>query len=179
MSDADTDRVSRYAEAILQVARGEGALDAVDDELLRIARAIRDNRELHDALTDQQLPAGRRLEVIDRILQAAHPATRTAMALLVTAGRVRDLGEIARRVAERAAAERQRELAEVYVAVPLDQDRRDRLRQALEGITGKDLELKVFVDPAVVGGVRATIGDTVIDGSVARRLDEVRGRLSG
>ncbi|HEX2026874.1 MAG TPA: ATP synthase F1 subunit delta [Nitriliruptorales bacterium] len=171
------DRVGAYADAIFEVARGERAVDAVDDELLQVARAVRDNRELHDAMTNHEFPVGRRLDALDRILEAAHPTTRAAMALLVTSGRVRELEEIARRVAERAAAERQRELAEVYVAVPLDEDRRERLRQALEEATGKDLELKVFVDPGVIGGVRAMVGDTVIDGTLARRLEEVRARL--
>lgn len=174
-----TDRAEAYAEAIVEIARGEDAVDAVDDELLRLARAVSENTELHELLTNKHHPVSRRLEALDELLQAAHPATRSAVALLVSSGRVRDLDRIAHLVAERAAAERQRELAEVYVATPLDQQRRDRLRQALEQVTGKELELKVFVDPNVVGGVRAKIGDEVIDGSVARRLQEIKARLGG
>ncbi len=172
-----TDRTNAYADAILEIARGEDALDEVDDELLQISHAMSDNRDLHEALTNRQYPAARRLQVVDEVLEAAHPTTRAAMALLIVSNRVSDLDNIAQRVAERAAEERQRALAEVYVAVPLNQERRDRLREALEEATGKALELKVFVDPAVVGGVRAKVGNTVIDGSVARRLEDVRARL--
>lgn len=170
-------RSKAYADAIVEVARGEDALAVVDDELLQIARAVSGNRELYDALTDQQLPVARRLEIVDRVLETAHPATRTAVALLVSSGRARDIEDIARAVAERAAEERQRAVAEVQVAVPLSQERRERLLEALESATGMQLDLKVFVDPAVIGGIRAKIGDTVIDGSVARRLDDIKARL--
>ncbi len=173
------DRVTAYAEAIVRIAEGEDALDAVDDELLELARALRGNRELHDALTNRQFPVSRRLDVLDEVLDAAHPATRTAVSMLVASGRARDLEEIARLVAERAAEQRQRALAEVWVAKPLDQERRQRLREALEDATGKTVELKVYVDPAVIGGVRAKIGDLVIDGTVARRLDTLKARLGG
>ena len=77
----------------------------------------------------------------------------------------------------RAAASDDRELAEVTVAKPLDDQRRAALQAALEQATGKQLELQVVVDESVVGGVRAVVGDTVLDGSLARRLDQIRTRV--
>lgn len=176
---ANNDRTKPYVDAIVAMAHAEDALDAVEDELLRVSRALQEHTDLHEAITDTQLPLGRRLEVIDEVLEAAHPMTRTAMTLLISSGRVRQVEDIAHEVAERAAEERERELAEVYVAVPLDQERRDRLREALEEVTGKQLELKVYVDESVVGGVRAHIGDTIIDGTIARRFEDIRSRLGG
>lgn len=174
------DRTQHYAQAIVAIARAEDALDAVEDELMLVARAIEENNELREKLTDIHLPADRRLGFVrSEILAAAHPATRSALALLIVSERVRDVGRIAHAVAEQAAAEREAELAEVYVAVELDDERRERLRQALERATGKRLSMKVFVDPSVLGGVRARIGDVVLDGTVARRLDDVRARLGG
>ena len=172
------DRTEAYAQAIVMIARGEDALDAVDEELLRVARGLADNPQLHEALTDGRLPIDRRIQVLDEVLPAAHPATRSALAMLVAAGRIRQLDAVAHRVAELTAAEGERELAEVRVAVPLNEEQRERLRRALERATGKRLELMVFVDPTVVGGVFAKVGDSVIDGSVARRLDDVRARLA-
>lgn len=168
-----------YARALVEVGRAEDALDVLGDELLRVAEAVRSDRELHDALTDQHVAVEGRLRVVDQVLQAAHPATRSAVALLVAAGRARDLDEVAQRVAALAAEERQRALAEVRVAVPLSDERKEELRKALERATGKQLELKVFVDPSVVGGVRAKIGDMIIDGSLARRIDDLEARLTG
>jgi F-type H+-transporting ATPase subunit delta len=58
--------------------------------------------------------------------------------------------------------------------VPLSEDTVSRLTSALRKATGKDVEVKVVVDPAVIGGIVARVGDTVIDGSIARRFDSVR-----
>ena len=69
------------------------------------------------------------------------------------------------------------ELAEVRTAVPLTQDQETRLAAALANATGKQVNLKVVVDPSVLGGIVATIGDTVIDGSVRTRIDQLKSRL--
>ena len=69
------------------------------------------------------------------------------------------------------------EVAEVRSAVPLSADQESRLKAALANATGKQLNLKVVVDPSVLGGLVATVGDTVIDGSVRTRLDNVKSRL--
>jgi F-type H+-transporting ATPase subunit delta len=59
----------------------------------------------------------------------------------------------------------------------LDEEQQRRLTEALEKATGKKIELKVIQDPSVLGGVLARVGDTVIDGTVRRRLDQLRESL--
>jgi F-type H+-transporting ATPase subunit delta len=61
--------------------------------------------------------------------------------------------------------------------VPLTADQQDRLAAAIVNATGKQVNLKVVVDPSVIGGVVATVGDTVIDGSVRTRIDQLKSRL--
>lgn len=174
-----SERTQAYAQAVVSLATGEGALDTVEDELLQVARAIDANNALREKLTDIHLPVGQRLTFIDSdVLTAAHPATRAALAMVIAANRAGDLDAIATEVARNAAEARQHELAEVYVAAPIDDATREALRAALERTTGKKLDLKVFIDETVVGGVRAKIGDTVIDGSLARRLADVRTRMT-
>jgi len=173
-----TDNTTVYAEAIVAMARAERALDTVADELLSLARSIDGNNDLREKLVDIHLPLGNRLAFVESTaLQAAHPATRTALATIITAGLVSRIGEIAQAVAGIAATARNHELAEIRVAQPLDDARLDALRQALERAVGKSLDVKVVVDPSVLGGVHARIGDQVIDGSLARRLADVRSRL--
>ncbi|HEY6634256.1 MAG TPA: ATP synthase F1 subunit delta, partial [Acidimicrobiia bacterium] len=94
--------------------------------------------------------------------------------LLVAQGRVTDLPAIAAAVAEVAAASRDKAVAEVRSAVPLDEETIQRLTQALSRATGRDVEVKLIVDPAVIGGIVARVGDTVIDGSIATRVASVR-----
>ena len=94
--------------------------------------------------------------------------------LLVSQNRVTDLPDIAIAVASVAAASREKQLAEVRSAVPLDDATIERLTAALARATGKQVEVKVILDPAVIGGIVARVGDTVIDGSIAKRVDSVR-----
>lgn len=174
-----SDRTTAYAAAIREIGRAEGALDTVSDELAQLAQALRDNEQLRDALGDTQIPVGRRLTLLEtEVLGAASPGTRAAVAMLLAADRAPDLPDVSTDLARLAAEQEERELAEVTVAVPLSDERRAALREALERATGKRLELQITVDPDVVGGVRAVVGDTVIDGSLAHRLDEVRSRLA-
>jgi F-type H+-transporting ATPase subunit delta len=77
-------------------------------------------------------------------------------------------------VAEAAASSRDKAVAEVRSAVPLDEETVQRLTAALGRATGKEVEVKVVVDPSVIGGIVARVGDTVIDGSIAHRVDSVR-----
>ncbi len=169
------DRTSGYADAVVALATAEDSLDVVETELHTIARAIDGNAELQERLTDTQIPVTQRLRFIEsEVFTAAHPTTRAALAMLIAADRVLDLQPIVTKVSEAAATRRDRDLAEVFVAQALDDTQTEQLRRALEQATGKSLDLKVHVDPTVVGGVRARVGDTVIDGSLARRLQDVR-----
>jgi len=78
-----------------------------------------------------------------------------------------------------AAERRQHVVAEVRSAVQLDERQRERLAAALSRATGRAVEVKVVVDPTVVGGVVAKIGDEVLDGTLRTRLTEARQHLSG
>ena len=171
----DADRIDAYAESVLGLVRAEGDLDEVTDELFRFARALEGSDDLWRALGDAQLPVARRQQiVVDLLGGQASPVTTAIVTMLVGTGRARDIPAVVDLVVDHAAKERQREVAEVRSAVDLDDDQRDRLATALKAATGKDVEVKVVVDPAVLGGVVATIGDTVIDGSVRHRLDQLR-----
>jgi F-type H+-transporting ATPase subunit delta len=167
-----------YATAIHAIAVSEGALDVVETELSAIARAVGSDAELQRQLTDRQLPADRRLRLLDAgVFATAHAVTRAALAMLITAERVGQLSDVAVALAEQVAASRDRTYAEVQVAHPLTDAQTTALQAALERATGAELTMRIVVDPSVVGGIRARIGDTVIDGSVARRIAQLRTRI--
>lgn len=170
------DHTSAYARAALEIAEGEGATEVVERELRALARAIDGNDQLRTALTDQQLPLGRRLGAVeDDLLAAAHPATRTVLAMVLAAERAGELSAIVERMTDLVASGLV--TAEVASAVPLDAQRRTALTAALERATGHELDVRFVVDESVVGGVRATVGDTVIDGSLLKRMSELRTRI--
>ena len=172
------DRIDGYTTALLEVARAEGSLEQVQDELFSFSQALQRSDELRSALTEQRLPAARRQAIVEDLLgERASPTTVALVSFVVGAGRARDLPTIIERVISRAAEERDREVAHVRSAVPLDEDQRQRLAQALADATGKQVDVRVVVDPSVIGGVVAQVGDTVIDGTVRHRLDQLKARL--
>jgi len=169
------DRSHAYAEALLAVARSEGRLAEVEDELFRVARLLESNDELRTTLTDAQLPVSRRQQIVEDLLGGiADPATTALVSMVVGTGRARDLPAIIDELVKLSAAEGNREVAEVRSAVDLTDDQKQRLAAALEAKIGKKVELKVIIDPTVLGGLVAQVGDTVIDGSIKTRLQQLK-----
>jgi len=169
-----SERAHAYAGALLAVARSEGNLAEVEDELFRFARLLETNDELRTTLTDAQLPVSRRQQIVEDLLGGrANPVSTALVSMVVGAGRARDLSAIIDEVVQLSAAEGNREVAEVRSAVALSDDQKQRLAAALEAKTGKKVELKVIIDPSVLGGLVAQVGDTVIDGSIKTRLQQL------
>lgn len=169
------DRIDGYARGIFEIARGEGTLDRVEAELLSISRAFETSPELRSNLTDPQLPLERKQAIVEDLIGGrAAGLTVGVIQLLIGQGRASEIPAVAIAVAGAAAASRDKEVAEVRSAVALDDATVSRITAALERATGKDVEVKVIVDPSVIGGLVARVGDTVIDGSIAKRVDSVR-----
>jgi F-type H+-transporting ATPase subunit delta len=170
--------VRGYGEAFFAVAEAEGVLDKVEEELFAFGTAIEQNPALREALTDASLPAENRTAVVREILgDRAHPVTAALVGFAIDAGRAKDLGAIVTAMATMAADRRDARLAEVRSAVPLDDDQRARVAAALSRATGRTIEIKVVVDPTVVGGLVARVGDEVFDGSIANRLNDAKQHL--
>jgi F-type H+-transporting ATPase subunit delta len=179
MAEGDS-TVEGYAEAIFAVAKAEGGLDRVEDELYRFARAFESNAELGRRLSDEAIDLQTRTAIVQDLLGGkAHQSTVNAVSFVVQSGRARQLPQIADAVVAKASTARRRGVAEVRSAIPLDEDQTRRLAAALEQSSGQQVDVKVVVDPEVVGGLIVRMGDTVIDGTVARRLAEMRTAMTG
>jgi F-type H+-transporting ATPase subunit delta len=175
-----TGTVQAYAEAVHAIAAAEGALEVVEAELASIAEVVAADPAIVQRLSDRQVPVEQRMRLLEGgVLATAHPATRAALAMLIAAERFGHLRDVATALSERSATAVGRTYAEVQVAQPLSEAQATALQAALERATGAELTMRVTVDPSVVGGVRARVGDTVIDGSVARRLSQLRTRING
>ncbi len=173
-----SDHLDAYATALFEVARAEGRLDEVEDELFRVGRAIQGSDELKETLSDQRVPLEKRQAIVEDLLGSKASGTTTSLvSFVVGSGRSRDLPKIIERLVARAAAEKGKAVAEVRSAIPLDGDQQARLAAALSKATGKSVAVKVVIDPSIMGGLVAQIGDKIIDGSVKTRLEQLKGRL--
>jgi F-type H+-transporting ATPase subunit delta len=172
---SDSDKVAVWADALLRIAGAEGGLDRSEDELFKVARTFEGNDDLRSTLTDIAIPIERRAGVVEELLgKRAAPLTTAMVTFIVAAGRAHDLPAIVDAFVSRAAELRAEAVAEVRSAFPLDADQVSRLAEALGKATNRKVTVKVVIDPTVLGGIVARVGDTVIDGSVRSRLEQLR-----
>ncbi|XVX21370.1 F0F1 ATP synthase subunit delta [Actinomycetota bacterium] len=181
-SDRDlTDTIESVAvQGVLASAEAGGRADRVEDELFRFERIVAANPELRDNLTNRQGNAQAKAGVVSQLLEgkAAEETVRLARQA-VLAPRGRKLDATLESYLRLAAGRRDQLTAVVTSAVALDEQQAARLSGALEKHYGKSVLLQQVVDPAVVGGIRVQIGDEVVDGTVARKLEGARRHLTG
>ncbi|MDQ3958359.1 MAG: ATP synthase F1 subunit delta [Actinomycetota bacterium] len=177
---ATDELIHGYAEALFSIVRAEDELDRVEDELFHFGKLLESNHELKQALSDKSIEKDQRQKVLTEILSGkVSPHTLGLLEFIVAQGRARQLPQILDELSDLAAEARNAVVAEVRTAVPLDDSQRKELAAALSQATGKKVEVKVLVDPSVIGGVVAKIGDTVIDGTVRRRLEQLKEQVRG
>ncbi|MEU5521682.1 F0F1 ATP synthase subunit delta [Streptomyces sp. NPDC047860] len=165
--------------ADLTAAEQAGALDDVEDELFRFGRIISSNAELRAALTDRSAPASAKSRLLHSLLGGrANATTERLVTRLVSAPRGRSLESGLESLSKLAAERRDRMVAVVTSAVPLSDQQKQRLGDALAKLYGRRMHLNLDVDPAVIGGIRVQVGDEVINGSLADRLEDASRRLA-
>lgn len=173
------DLVRGYAEAMVSIAEAEGELEPVEEQVYAFAKMVEKRAKVREALIDPELPNENKRNLIGEVLgERANPVAVNLLGMLVEQGRARDIGRIAESLAEVAAERRQQVVGEVRSAVPLTDAQRRRLAEALSSATGRKVEVKVIVDPDLVGGVVARVGDVIFDGSIRSRLDEAKQQLT-
>ena len=169
-----------YAEALFAVAQAEGETQAVESQLFAFAKLLESQPKVREALIDPSLPPENTKGLIrDALGERANPIALNLLGLLVEQGRGRELGRIVEALVTVSAERRAHAVAEVRSAVPIDDAQRTRLVEALSKATGRQIEVLVVVDPTVIGGVVARVGDEIFDGSVRSRLRDAREHLAG
>jgi F-type H+-transporting ATPase subunit delta len=172
------DALERLSEIALVRSAGDQA-DRLGDELFTVAQLVNDDHGLRDALSDPARSVEDKATLVTGLLDGkALPAT-VALARQAVAGTYRTVSVALAEYQKVAADVHGQRVAKVRTAQPLSDDARRRLEQALRRQYDREIHLNVVVEPELVGGLRVEIGDDVIDGSVASRLDDARRRLAG
>ena len=167
-------------EASLDAAEVRGELDDVEDELFRFGRIVSSDRELARILSDRKAPAEGKAALLDGLLATkVSPVTEQLVRNVLTGPHVGHAENAIERLSEVASRRRGQSVARVTTAVALTPEQEQRLTQVLGRIYGRTVGLQVTVDPSVLGGLIVQVGDEVIDGSIAHRLEVAGRRLVG
>lgn len=176
---AFVDALERQAvRAQLIAADDDGTLEDTEDQLFRFARVVESDGGLRSALADGSVPVTVRQDLVSDLLAGRSSAATMALARRAVQARERTFSHTVEAYVDLAAAQKDRVVATVRVARPLEGDQRSRLRAALTRQVGREVVLQEVVSPGLLGGVRVELGDEVVEGTVAGRLDEAR-RLFG
>jgi len=170
----------QYANALADVALAQGAADAALKQLGDFAAAFGVSAELRNFLTSPGVPREAKHEVIEKIAGrvGAGKIIRNFLFVIADHQRTHILPEI---VASFQDVIRQRQgiaEAEISSAIELSAAQKKQFAQTLERLTGKKIEAKYSLDPALLGGAVVRVGDTIYDGSVRGSLNEMRARLA-
>jgi F-type H+-transporting ATPase subunit delta len=165
--------------ALLKLAELNDEVDAVEDQLFRFGRILDAQPQLTSILTDYSTAADRRVALLDKVLEG-DGVNQTAKALLAQTVRLlrgERADEAILDLAELAVARRGEIVAHVTAAAELSDAQRTRLAEILTRIYGQPVSVQLHVDPEVLGGLSVTVGDEVIDGSIASRLAAAESQL--
>jgi F-type H+-transporting ATPase subunit delta len=174
----------RYARALIGLAQSGPQRDKIAKDLDAFAALCRSQDAsgmlVLTVLASERFPSGDRKRLVDVFLRrlGADPLLGKFLHYVLDRGRMEGVPDIARayrRLADEAAG---RLDAHITSAAPLPPEALAKIKQALEKATGKQVIATTSVDPALLGGVIAKIGSTVVDGSVRSALAQLRTELS-
>ncbi|HXU04878.1 MAG TPA: F0F1 ATP synthase subunit delta [Polyangia bacterium] len=169
----------RYARALFGIGVDAGKFEALGAELGELAALWNESDELRQALENPVFRPEQKRAVLENILPrvAPTPEVQRFVLLLLDRRRIMLLPAIARAYRDLTDAQLGQVRAEVTSAQELAPATLDRVRRSLEQRTGKKVIVSSKVDPELIGGLVARVGDLVLDGSVRTQLDDLRTRL--
>ncbi len=169
----------RYAKALIDLAREQGKVDEVGEDLAKITKVFSESHDLANAFSDPTVSTQVKGEVLEKVLEKSNIQNLTLKFLQVLLEKHRILGlkEINQAYTEYADNLANRMRARVVTAVPLDKDEEKNVRAALERMSGKEVVVEMEVDESLLGGMVAYMDGQVYDGSLSNQLHQVKESL--
>ncbi len=168
----------RYAQAVFEIALEAGELERWQSDLEKIVQVVSDV-DFKAFLENPKIHLDEKEKLLSGQVKGVNPLALNLVLLLVNRSRLDIIGEIADEYQRLWNRHRGIELAEVTTAVPLDKEDEQKLARHLGRIVGKKVEIKADINPGVIGGFIARIGDRLLDGSTRSQLAALKKALVG
>ena len=168
----EVDRV--YAEALFDVVKEKGKLDAVRDELAQFAVALDRDQDLQVFFFSPYFSSAEKTSGLKRAVSGADPELLNFLELLIEKGRMPEVFRIRRQFDELWKKENRRIDVTVTSAVELDPLVVEKVGEEIERQTGQKVDLASRVDAEILGGIVLQVGNKVLDASIRSRLEKLR-----
>jgi F-type H+-transporting ATPase subunit delta len=170
----------QYATALAEIALEQGATEPVLNQLGDFARAYGESAELRTFLSNPAVTREAKHGVIEKLVArlGASKIIRNFLFVVVDNRRTPQLPQIIATFQEVIRQGQGVAEAEVESALELNATQKTQLLRMLERVTGKKIQAKYALDPALLGGAVVRIGDTIYDGSLKNQLNQMRARLA-
>jgi len=162
----------RYADALFEVAKERGTIDAVEEQLALVNQMVIDNEKLKKLLYMPRISRENKKQVMEKIFKdEVNSEVLNLLKMLIDRHRVSILSELQTAYVD--IANENRDIVDVFVtsASPLDTEEEDKLIQTFKKLYDKQLRLRMNIDPEVIGGVLVRIGNRLYDGTISNKLN--------
>jgi len=177
----DTTLAKRYATALVEIAQEQNALDKYAADLNALSKLVEESRDFREVLINPVFTKEDKKKIAGPVLQkmGADPMVINFVYLLIDRKRIEQLTGIEKAFRAKVDEIRGITRGQVTSAEPLEQAELAQLTEKLANITGKQVIVTTKVDPSLIGGLVAKVGDMVFDGTIRTQLNQLKESLKG
>jgi F-type H+-transporting ATPase subunit delta len=167
-----------YSRSLFEVAKEQGTLDVIREQLGEFTDALSENRDLQVFLFSPYFSTPEKKEGLHRILEGPEPAFINFLELVIEKHRMPLLFRIRRQFDALWRDEHRLLPVQITSAVELDENSIERIKQRIHEQTDREVELATEVNPDILGGIVVRVGNSILDASIRNRLEQVRRQLA-
>ena len=167
--------VDSFSKGIVEIISSSKDAERVENEILQVFNALSKSSEALDVFRNFGIPIEKKIEAVNVLIdKRVLPMTLDLITLSISQGHGDNLSDIESSVANYIAEKRGASVAKVVTAVELDAKTQNSLKAALKKKIGTDVDLKIDIDPDVMGGLSVSVGERTFDGLISSKISEIK-----